>query len=46
MSGRRLGSGEGRSKKDAERQAALVALLALTSANGELEQFPLTERRA
>ena len=46
VAGHRLGSGEGRSKKDAERQAAMVALLSLTSADGDLEQFPLSGRRA
>jgi ribonuclease-3 len=37
VAGRRLGDGEGRSKKDAERQAAQEALVALRSSEGALE---------
>ncbi len=46
VGGHLLGTGEGRSKKDAERQAAMVALLSLTSADGDLDQFPPSRRRA
>ncbi|MHB8244541.1 MAG: ribonuclease III [Acidimicrobiales bacterium] len=35
-----VGVGEGRSKKDAERQAARAGLLVLASVNGELEELP------
>lgn len=40
VSGRRLGQGEGRSKKDAERQAARQALAALSAPDGGLEGVP------
>ena len=42
--GHLLGTGDGRSKKEAERQAAQAALLALASAAGVLDQFPLAAR--
>ncbi|HET9092764.1 MAG TPA: ribonuclease III [Acidimicrobiales bacterium] len=41
VGGRLVGTGAGRSKKEAERQAAQAALLALSSADGELEAFPV-----
>ena len=40
VGGRLLGHGDGRSKKEAERRAAEVALVALTAAAGSLEEFP------
>lgn len=40
VGGRRLGMGTGRSKKDAERQAAQAALLALAAADGDLDAMP------
>jgi ribonuclease-3 len=41
---RRLGVGEGRSKKEAERQAAQDALIALAAADGDLDRFPALGR--
>lgn len=46
LSGHMVGAGESRSKKDAERKAAQSALLALTAANGRLDDFPRARRRA
>lgn len=43
LEGRRLGRGEGTSKKDAERQAAQGALAALELSEGDLGDFPLVE---
>ncbi len=46
VAGHRLGAGEGRSKKDAERQAAQDALLAMESVTGDLNlgRFPMVGR--
>jgi ribonuclease-3 len=41
---RRVGAGEGRSKKEAERQAAEGALAALGACAGRLDDFPLAAR--
>lgn len=44
VEGRSTGTGEGRSKKDAEREAAREALVSLAAADGDLSSFPLGER--